>query len=691
MVPREAALEVIGSAEIYFAKKLANNDKKIREKALKKLQIWLVSKAKLPDGIDQDECLKIWKGLFYCMWYSDKPLVQEELADNLSRIIYSFKDDHHTGLLFSKVFFETMGREWLGIDRLRIDKFYMLIRKSLFTTLDYIASPEWNTEMLDDFTDFLKTKLVSDKYADGMKIYICEKFVDQMQALFEQNEKVNFPSQEQFLVLVEPFLQAIAFTQSQSVFKTIQEEILDVLYTFKILRSDESGKKKKFQVPFNEIATRLCELGADKSVTTKNRKLLYLYTDKYRKHVELLQARKDAPRKRKRKSKKIESDETNIEKEVTQGIVEEGVKPKKRKKNKDLKTKEIQTETDKKNNEITKIESDLQKPKQKKKKNKVKETANIENSEECTQLEVKKLKKKKVKKTISEETRETETKSDGTAKEIKKSNKKKKRESFVTVDNDIEKNISQLISSTSDKSTVDESTADKNTVDESTIEETSKEVKKSNKKKRKSSKVEFDLEKSISRLINGGESDEEVSFPKLNETIENVNVEEGVATEETDILQGIKQKLDFSDDDEISMNVSTTPLHSKVDEKVLTAESKKKRKKKDRKSLKSCDQPQPISFVKTPPPGSFFRKAAMKSEPPKHQNKTKSKLAVTTANTDPAKKKVRIELSNNKSISHKDLKIDPSPTAAFSPNRKPIKSAIKTPSSHGRPKAKDFF
>ena len=41
----------IGSAEIYFAKKLANNDKKVRDKALRKLKSWLESKGKSKKGI----------------------------------------------------------------------------------------------------------------------------------------------------------------------------------------------------------------------------------------------------------------------------------------------------------------------------------------------------------------------------------------------------------------------------------------------------------------------------------------------------------------------------------------------------------------------------------------------------------------------------------------------------------------
>jgi len=27
-------------------------------------------------GLAEEELLKLWKGLFYCMWFSDKPLVQ---------------------------------------------------------------------------------------------------------------------------------------------------------------------------------------------------------------------------------------------------------------------------------------------------------------------------------------------------------------------------------------------------------------------------------------------------------------------------------------------------------------------------------------------------------------------------------------------------------------------------------------
>lgn len=37
--------------EIYFARRLASNEKKIRDKSLKKLRRWITAKSAVPDGI----------------------------------------------------------------------------------------------------------------------------------------------------------------------------------------------------------------------------------------------------------------------------------------------------------------------------------------------------------------------------------------------------------------------------------------------------------------------------------------------------------------------------------------------------------------------------------------------------------------------------------------------------------------
>uniref|UniRef100_A0A8D2AX68 Uncharacterized protein n=1 Tax=Sciurus vulgaris TaxID=55149 RepID=A0A8D2AX68_SCIVU len=48
--------------------------------AVRKLRQYLSVKTQSETGgFSQEELLKIWKGLFYCMWVQDEPLLQEEL------------------------------------------------------------------------------------------------------------------------------------------------------------------------------------------------------------------------------------------------------------------------------------------------------------------------------------------------------------------------------------------------------------------------------------------------------------------------------------------------------------------------------------------------------------------------------------------------------------------------------------
>jgi ribosomal RNA-processing protein 1 len=78
---------------------------------------------------------KLWKGIFYCeisskrpkksivtlfvgFWMSDKALVQQALASELSNILLSI-DHNSASFEFLGGFWRTIVREWEGIDRLR--------------------------------------------------------------------------------------------------------------------------------------------------------------------------------------------------------------------------------------------------------------------------------------------------------------------------------------------------------------------------------------------------------------------------------------------------------------------------------------------------------------------------------------------------------------------------------------------
>jgi ribosomal RNA-processing protein 1 len=62
------------------------------------------------------------------MWMSDKPLVQEELSEELGSLVHCFPDIK-ISIQFFQQFLETMCLEWFGIDQWRIDKFMMVSQR----------------------------------------------------------------------------------------------------------------------------------------------------------------------------------------------------------------------------------------------------------------------------------------------------------------------------------------------------------------------------------------------------------------------------------------------------------------------------------------------------------------------------------------------------------------------------------
>lgn len=141
MSKKSGAKAILIEQEVKLAKGLAGNSKQIRDKALKSLRKWFqnpVSKyitlpkivlcfLKRNDSTDfgEDDFMRIWQGLFYTLWMSDKLLIQEECAESISSLVHLPKTD--SALLFFKCGLNTLINKWTGIDQLRLDKFLMVI------------------------------------------------------------------------------------------------------------------------------------------------------------------------------------------------------------------------------------------------------------------------------------------------------------------------------------------------------------------------------------------------------------------------------------------------------------------------------------------------------------------------------------------------------------------------------------
>lgn len=183
-----------------FVKKLAANDRPTREAALEALRKFLVSRSssKLP----LLEMEKLWKGLYYSMWFCDRPRPQERLAENLGKL-YSETIPVKLHGKFLEAFWTVMIKEWPSIDQWRIDKFYLLIRRVLRHNFKQLKSQSWDKKYVDEFLDVLvRLPLSGDKsisvalpyhlcdiYMDELELVIFEELSDLQEELDEQDER----------------------------------------------------------------------------------------------------------------------------------------------------------------------------------------------------------------------------------------------------------------------------------------------------------------------------------------------------------------------------------------------------------------------------------------------------------------------------------------------------------------------
>ena len=202
--------------DLALARRLVDVDKMARGRALKKFRQWLDAKASLSllqascgEGSEGEtnavftelDMLKIMRAIYFCMWHADKPLIQEELAKNLASLIHVFKRLEDT-MLFVSAFFHTMQQQWSNIDKLRLDKFYLLIREFLKQVFKYLSNHGWSETAMESLAASLQShplELVSDYISDGVKLHFIDIYIQELFIAYR-----NIPMST-LITLIDPF------------------------------------------------------------------------------------------------------------------------------------------------------------------------------------------------------------------------------------------------------------------------------------------------------------------------------------------------------------------------------------------------------------------------------------------------------------------------------------------------------
>ncbi|XP_054829785.1 ribosomal RNA processing protein 1 homolog B isoform X2 [Eublepharis macularius] len=313
------------------------------------------------------------------MWMQDKPLLQEELSNNISQLIHIIEnmDARH---LFIQTFWQTMNREWNGIDRLRLDKFYMLIRMVLKQSFEVLKRNGWNESFTEPFLNLLMKEVIhpESNAPIGIKLHFIDIYLEE---LAKVGAKVL--TADQNLKFIEPFCKTAAKTKDHlllqaitcGIFETIVDQcpfaVEDLMRELKASSNDDlseddwsdeentlvakdkslpsrlprDGEAEEnlletshdnigpvLQFDYKKIAKMLFELASRKNTPAVNRKRLYKLVKKFQDLAEGIFPQDDFPedvstdedddtfsrRKWKRKSSKL-LDKTKLDKEDNAG------------------------------------------------------------------------------------------------------------------------------------------------------------------------------------------------------------------------------------------------------------------------------------------------------------------------------------------------------------------------------------
>lgn len=170
----------MGKETTTFVRNLAHNDASIRQNAFKTLCQFLASKSDKKFQLLDAE--KLWRGLYFSMWYCDKPIPQQSLAGNFGKLYSEVIPDASLDV-FHEAFWLVMAREWPSLDKWRLDKFYMLVRRVVRHLFFRLQKSGWNKAQVKLFLAILARGPLSTnfKFPQALAYHVCDIYLDELE------------------------------------------------------------------------------------------------------------------------------------------------------------------------------------------------------------------------------------------------------------------------------------------------------------------------------------------------------------------------------------------------------------------------------------------------------------------------------------------------------------------------------
>ncbi|TPX41314.1 hypothetical protein SeMB42_g05615 [Synchytrium endobioticum] len=256
--------------------RLAHSDKTIRESALDAL----VCRLKQKSSITNIELLKLWRAIFFCFWHSDKRPAQEHLATKLASLMHELDDA--LAWRFYETFWVTILNAWSSIDRLRLDKYYYLLRLFHRNALQWLSQHEWSEEWLIKMLNVLSEGPLHPtnmKVPDSLRYHSAEVFFEELENALEGSKCKRLSSQVLYK-LVTPFIRLMSKTRNPIVCKYVRQGIIEPILAKRYASNwcDSCQETAHLRCePFKplHILKVVFDVAADPEARAENRAIMY--------------------------------------------------------------------------------------------------------------------------------------------------------------------------------------------------------------------------------------------------------------------------------------------------------------------------------------------------------------------------------------------------------------------------------
>lgn len=259
---------------------------------------------------------------------SDLAPVQAELAKRLAAATHVYTDAERAGA-YLRAFWVTLKREWQGIDRLRVDKFYSLARAFVRASIEQCKRRRWSSATVEAVTSGWR-EVVLEGNPLALRLHLADAFIEELAGVAPDI------SHKHFTALASAFDGVLTNCDNQTVFKRVVENVYKKAGEA-ILRSaerrsqaaakaaggDADGTDEEelsledrvyrealrarepvlHNVDAEALGQHLFSVGADKATRGRHRKLLYAVSKELKSIAASVEEQAEASNKTPRKGK----------------------------------------------------------------------------------------------------------------------------------------------------------------------------------------------------------------------------------------------------------------------------------------------------------------------------------------------------------------------------------------------------